>query len=341
MGVGIVLSPEDPSEGAAAGVLRRRRLAEAPSAAAGAGGRSPAPSARLVGRRDLVPRQIEEVLEEQLLHREGEPRDVEPRAAAKVAAEEVRIERRRHEHHPKVGAPGEKVPEDDQQEVLVHPPLVDLVHDDVAHTPQQRIARQTAQDDAARAEEKPRVIAPPGLEADLVADHPAELLPALIRHALRDADGADPPRLRADDPAGGPAPRGDLLLEDELRQLRRLAAPRLARDDDHLRRGDGRHELRLLAKRRQLLAELGHALDLGSGEGSLLLEAQALAEGRCRRRREARGLGRGGGAPRLGPPRVGAGGGSAPVGADRGLLGRGLRHGALAVHVPAGALAAA
>ena len=37
------------------------------------------------------------------------------------------------------------------------------------------------------------------LEADLVAHRRADLLPALLRHARGDGDGADAPRLRAYD----------------------------------------------------------------------------------------------------------------------------------------------
>ena len=39
----------------------------------------------------------------------------------------------------------------------------------------------------------------PALEADLVADGLTNLLAALLRHALGDADCADAPRLRAED----------------------------------------------------------------------------------------------------------------------------------------------
>ncbi len=58
------------------------------------------------------------------------------------------------------------------------------------------VAGQAAEKNSAGAEEEARRGALSGLEADLVADPPAQGLSALVRHALRHADGANSPRLK-------------------------------------------------------------------------------------------------------------------------------------------------
>ena len=55
------------------------------------------------------------------------------RRAAEVPGEELGVERGGHEHDLEIGSAGQEIAEHDEEEILVHPPLVNLVHEDVAH----------------------------------------------------------------------------------------------------------------------------------------------------------------------------------------------------------------
>jgi hypothetical protein len=101
-----------------------------PRTAAAAAAATPAPAPAHAPARwlDSVARAFKHVLEEELLDREGEAGDVSGGAAAEVRGEHLGVEGGGHEHQLEVGAPRKHVAQNDQQEVLVHAALVDLVH---------------------------------------------------------------------------------------------------------------------------------------------------------------------------------------------------------------------
>ena len=121
---------------------------------------------------------------------------------------------------------------------LVHPPLVNLVHEDVAHARQR--AAPPRVDEATprwcRTRVSSRTNVSPRVESDTPPIDPTPA--ASARDARRDGDGGDATRLRAHHRRHGRVARRELGLEHELRQPRRLAASGLAAHHDHPRPRD-------------------------------------------------------------------------------------------------------
>ena len=193
--------------------------------------------------------------------RQGEgPLDVRgAHVAREVVGEEAGVGRGAHEHDAERGRALEQLGEQQQQQVRVERPLVDLVHHHVRDAPQGRVPDQPPEQDPRRAEQQPRLGRLLALQPDRVPHALPDLLPALRRHPARQPHRRDPPRLRADDVALAAPAALDLLLQDVLRHLRALPAPRRPADDHHLVPGHRRQHLRPLGGRGErppLLLEL-------------------------------------------------------------------------------------
>lgn len=96
----------------------------------------------------------QDVLQVVLLDRVHEARHLDDRAATKVAGEALVITCGTHEHQPQGWVEPLQALEQNQQEVCIHVPLVDLIHDDMAHALQAGVALQLPQQDAHGAEEQ-------------------------------------------------------------------------------------------------------------------------------------------------------------------------------------------
>mmetsp|Transcript_94798 Transcript_94798/g.267643 ORF Transcript_94798/g.267643 Transcript_94798/m.267643 type:complete len:401 (+) Transcript_94798:2138-3340(+) len=97
------------------------------------------------------------------------------------------------------------------------------------------------------------------LEPNLVADAAADLVSALLRHALGDGGGANTPGLRADDPRA--VPTIGQHLHQKLRQLRRFPAAGRAANDQHVCRVKALQDPLSALVRRQALPASEHALE--------------------------------------------------------------------------------
>mmetsp|Transcript_37497 Transcript_37497/g.116519 ORF Transcript_37497/g.116519 Transcript_37497/m.116519 type:complete len:691 (+) Transcript_37497:1799-3871(+) len=181
----------------------------------------------------LVSRHLDDVLHPVGLHREGAARDAHHRhAAAEVAHQLVDLHGRGHQDDPEVGSLIPYLPQQEQQQVAVGAPLVDLVDEDVRHAGERCEALlHLLQEHAHRAEEQPRGVRGALLQADLVAHHgvpgagASRRVPHLLRHALGDGDRGDAARLGDDDAGqGASAVLQQGVLENVLRHLRGLAA---------------------------------------------------------------------------------------------------------------------
>mmetsp|Transcript_12085 Transcript_12085/g.50867 ORF Transcript_12085/g.50867 Transcript_12085/m.50867 type:complete len:266 (-) Transcript_12085:939-1736(-) len=208
---------------------------------------------------ERVAGRFDNVLKVAHVHREREAWDVQRRAPAEVRRERVGVERGAHEYHAQVGAHGQQVTQHNQKEILIHPSLVDFIHDDVRRAGERPVLSQLAQEDAGRAEEEPGAVRALGFEAHLIANDVTQALAALVCHALRDAHRGNPARLCAHDGRLAALARFDRLLEQELRELRRLAAARLSAHDHHLVRRNRFEQARLCVEGGQLSPEVQHA----------------------------------------------------------------------------------
>ena len=191
--------------------------------------------------RKHVPGAGQQVLQERLAHGVREPGNVELAFArnAEVVGEDAGVHRRRHQHHSQVRPFGQEVSQHDEQKVLVHAPLVDLVHEHVRHAPQRRVGRQPPEKHARRAKLQPGAFPRDArLQPDAVPYGLAHRLAALVRHARSHRDGAYPPRLRAHDARRRGAALGERALQNKLGTLRGFAAAGLAGDHRDLVRGD-------------------------------------------------------------------------------------------------------
>lgn len=83
-----------------------------------------------------------------------EARYLDNRAAPKVSGKALIISCSTHEHQPKSWVEPLQALEQNQQEVCVHIPLMDLIHNDMAHTLQAGVALQLPKQDTHSAEEQ-------------------------------------------------------------------------------------------------------------------------------------------------------------------------------------------
>ena len=146
-------SEESTGRGCAYQVHRRLLLPSArvaptppPAAAAAAAAGSGDPKACL----------FQHIIEEVLLDIVREAGNMRSWAAAKVRSEHGRVERGGHEDELEVRAPRQDVAQDDEEEVLVHAALVNLVDHDVRDALEGRVAHELPQEHAGGTEEKTR-----------------------------------------------------------------------------------------------------------------------------------------------------------------------------------------
>ncbi|MEE6526901.1 hypothetical protein FKM82_027844 [Ascaphus truei] len=153
------------------------------------------------------------VLQIMLLHRVHEAGHPDNGAAAEVPRDALVVSRGAHQHHLELRVQPPHLLQQDEQEVRVHVPLVDLVHHHVADALQPGVGLQLLQEDAHRAEEQG---APAGghhaLQPHLVAHVPAQAGPQLLAHAVSHGHGADPSRLGDEQVAAGALPAQDGIL---------------------------------------------------------------------------------------------------------------------------------
>lgn len=96
----------------------------------------------------------QDVLQVVFLDRIHEARHLDDRAAPKVAGEALIISCSAHEHQPQGWVEPLQALEQNQQEVCVHIPLMDLIDNDMAHTFQAGVALQLPKQDTHGAEEQ-------------------------------------------------------------------------------------------------------------------------------------------------------------------------------------------
>mmetsp|Transcript_106376 Transcript_106376/g.307838 ORF Transcript_106376/g.307838 Transcript_106376/m.307838 type:complete len:411 (+) Transcript_106376:2153-3385(+) len=141
-----------------------------------------------------------------------------------------------------------------QQEVRVDIPLVNLVDDEAPDAVQGRLAVQPSQHDGCRRVDQARALRKLVDESDLIANLVAQLLATVFGNVLGQRDRGDTPGLRANDHL---VVRHQVLrIADELRDECRLPATCVAADDGHCVVPDAADDPVLLGVRRQALHRL-------------------------------------------------------------------------------------
>ncbi len=211
------------------------------------------------------------------LDRVEAPADLDDRRVAEGLGELLRVERRRGDDELEVGPLVEEPAHDAEKEVDVERALVGLVDDDRVVLVEAVVALRLGEEDAVGHDLDVAVARGPVLEADLVADRPAERLAHLFGDAGGDGHGREAARLGDADAPGDAPPR----LEAHLRDLGALAAARLARDDDDAaaRRAQGGDDL-VGARRDRQLGRVGNARHVAGAGRQPGLEAGAGAGAR-------------------------------------------------------------
>mmetsp|Transcript_31604 Transcript_31604/g.80590 ORF Transcript_31604/g.80590 Transcript_31604/m.80590 type:complete len:371 (+) Transcript_31604:1586-2698(+) len=202
------------------------------------------------------------ILEVEVFHRIHAPWDVHGLQGhvavdlLEVGREVVGLERGAHQDDLQIlhAAIQHRLLDQQQQEVRIHVPLVDLVDDEAANAVQRGLAVQAPQHDRRGGVDQARVLRELVDEADLITHLVPELLLAVPGNVLGERDRGDASRLRADhDLVVGHQVLG---VAHELRDERRLAAARVAADDGHDVVADARDDPILLLVGGQLLGSL-------------------------------------------------------------------------------------
>ena len=167
--------------------------------------------------------------------------------------EALGIDGRRGDDDFQVGALGQELLEEAEQEVDVQAAFVRLVDDQRVVLRQPRVALCFGKQDAVGHQFDVGTRRGAVGEADFVAHELAEFALQLLRDARRGRARGDAARLRMADEARRPAPK----FEADFRQLRRLARAGFTADDHHLVFGDQFSDLRAPHIDRQLFRELG------------------------------------------------------------------------------------
>mmetsp|Transcript_165480 Transcript_165480/g.526058 ORF Transcript_165480/g.526058 Transcript_165480/m.526058 type:complete len:257 (+) Transcript_165480:2098-2868(+) len=221
------------------------------------------------------------IFQKEVIHWKRPAGHREARSPTEVAAKQVFVHGGRHQDDLEVSAPAAQVPQRQQQEVALDAALVDLVDDDVRGAVEVRILLQAPQQDACRAEEQARARSRLLLQPHRVTDGASDRLPALVGHALGDADGTDPARLSAHHGARRSVVR--CILHDVLCNLRGLPAACLTLHDDDLVLHNGPQDLGTMREHRQRLprrAQRGVAHGVVGDVGRPLLPALDVCRGR-------------------------------------------------------------
>ena len=180
------------------------------------------------------------------------PRDLDHRRIVEVLGEALGVDGRRGDDDFQVGALGQELLEETEQEVDVQAALVRLVDDQRVILRQPRIALRLGEQDAVGHQFDVRARRGAVGEADLIADQLAELAFQLLRDARRRRTRGDAARLSMADESRRPAPE----FKADLGQLRRFARAGFAANDDHLMLLDQFGDLGAPRIDRQLLGEL-------------------------------------------------------------------------------------
>jgi hypothetical protein len=171
-----------------------------------------------------------------------------------------RVDGRRGDDHLEVGALRQQPGEVPEQEVDVEAPLVGLVDDDRVVRAQQPVPAYLGEEDPVGHHLHERALSDGVVEADGVADRPAERDAELLGEPLGDAARGDASRLGvADDPVDA-SPE----LQAHLWDLGRLPRSRLPGDHDHLVIAKRTEDLGSVRAHREVL----RVADLGDGAGA-------------------------------------------------------------------------